>query len=162
MGIPRNLGDPVDLRSTSPAGTIRQTKSQARGRGVWHPRERKTRAQGAVPPREGNGACGMDAGSLRPFIVPSESRETEPKEADEEEREGSGYGTVRGKHRGTQRPMNVSTKQQRRAELAKQQPEMRFTSLNHSLDVDWLREAYRRLRQASAPGYDGQRVQSVS
>src|SRR5918997_5842865 len=54
--------------------------------------------------------------------------------------------------------MNVSTKQQRIAELAKQRPEMSFTSLNHYLDVDWLREAYRRLRQASAPGYDGQTV----
>jgi group II intron reverse transcriptase/maturase len=54
--------------------------------------------------------------------------------------------------------MNVSTKQQRIAELAKQQPEMSFTSLNHYLDIDWLREAYRRLRKASAPGYDGQTV----
>ena len=82
-GFPRNLGDPVDLRSQSPAGTIRPDKSQARGRGAWHPRERKTRAQGAVPPREGDGACGMDAGSLSPFIVPMESRETEPEEAGE-------------------------------------------------------------------------------
>jgi RNA-directed DNA polymerase len=54
--------------------------------------------------------------------------------------------------------MNVSTKQQRIAELAKQRPEMSFTSLNHYLDVDWLREAYRRLRKDSAPGYDGQTV----
>jgi group II intron reverse transcriptase/maturase len=54
--------------------------------------------------------------------------------------------------------MNVSTKQQRIAELAKQRPEMSFTSLNPYLDVDWLREAYRRLRKASAPGYDGQTV----
>jgi RNA-directed DNA polymerase len=30
--------------------------------------------------------------------------------------------------------------------------------LNHYLDVDWLREAYRRLRKDSAPGYDGQTV----
>jgi hypothetical protein len=80
-GFPRNLGDPADLRSKSPAGTIRLTKSQARGRGVWHPRERKTRAQGAVPSREGNKAYGMDTGSLNPFIVPLESRETEPEEA---------------------------------------------------------------------------------
>jgi RNA-directed DNA polymerase len=62
------------------------------------------------------------------------------------------------KHGGTQRPMNVSTKQQRIAELAKQRPEMSFTSLNPYLDVDWLREAYRRLRKASAPGYDDQTV----
>lgn len=54
--------------------------------------------------------------------------------------------------------MNVSTKQQRIAELAKQQPEMSLTSLNHYLDVDWLREAYLRLRKDSAPGYDGQTV----
>jgi len=71
---------------------------------------------------------------------------------------GSGHGTVRGKHRGTQRPMTGSTKQQRIAALAKQRPERSFTSLNHFLDVDWLREAYRRLRKASAPGYDGQTV----
>ncbi len=54
--------------------------------------------------------------------------------------------------------MNVSTKQQQVAELAKQRPQMSFTSLNHYLDVDWLREAYRRLRKESAPGYDGQTV----
>ena len=54
--------------------------------------------------------------------------------------------------------MNVSTKQQRIAELAKQRPKMSFTSLNHYLDVDWLREAYRQLRKDSAPGYDGQTV----
>jgi hypothetical protein len=81
LGFPRNLGDPVDLRSHLPAGTLRLTKSQARGRGLWHPRERNPRAQGAVPQREGNGAYGMDAGSLSLFIVPTESRETEPEEA---------------------------------------------------------------------------------
>lgn len=54
--------------------------------------------------------------------------------------------------------MNVSTKQQRIAELAKHKPEVSFTSLHHSLDVDWLREAYRRLRKDSAPGYDGHTV----
>jgi retron-type reverse transcriptase len=54
--------------------------------------------------------------------------------------------------------MNVSTKQQRIAELAKQRPDRSFTSLNHYLDVDWLREAYRRLRKDSAPGHDGRTV----
>jgi RNA-directed DNA polymerase len=100
----------------------------------------------------------MDTGSLHPSIVPSESRETEPEEACQEGREGSGHGTVRGQHGGTQRPMNVSTTRQRRAELATQRPDVSFTSLNHSLDVDWLREADRRLRQESAPGYDGRTV----
>ncbi|HAM50248.1 MAG TPA: hypothetical protein DCP92_05970 [Nitrospiraceae bacterium] len=56
--------------------------------------------------------------------------------------------------------MNVLTKQQRIAELAKQKPEVSFTSLNHYLDVDWLKEAYRRLRKGSAPGCDGQTVRT--
>ena len=55
--------------------------------------------------------------------------------------------------------MDVSTKQQRIAELAKSSPELSFTSLNHYLDLDWLGEAYRRLRKESAPGYDAQTVE---
>ena len=54
--------------------------------------------------------------------------------------------------------MHVLTKQQRRAELATQRPDVRVTSLHHDLDVDWLREAYRRLRKDSAPGHDGRTV----
>ncbi len=54
--------------------------------------------------------------------------------------------------------MNVSTQQQRIAELAKHRPDVSFTSLNHYLNVDWLREAYGRLRKDSAPGYDRQTV----
>jgi len=50
----------------------------------------------------------------------------------------------------------VSTKQQRIAELAKQNPTMAFTSLNHHLDAAWLREAFHRTRKDGAPGVDGQ------
>ena len=50
----------------------------------------------------------------------------------------------------------VSTRQQRIAELAKQSPQMGFTSLNHHLDLPWLREAYRRVRKDGAVGVDGQ------
>jgi retron-type reverse transcriptase len=50
----------------------------------------------------------------------------------------------------------VLTKQQRTAELAKQSPEMGFTSLNHHLDLIWLVEAYTRTRKDGAPGVDGQ------
>ena len=52
--------------------------------------------------------------------------------------------------------MDVCTKQQRLAELARQSPQMAFTPLNHYLDMDWLREAYRRTRKDSAPGVDGE------
>jgi RNA-directed DNA polymerase len=51
---------------------------------------------------------------------------------------------------------SVSTRQQRIAALAKQSPQMAFTSLNHYLDLAWLREAFRCTRKDGAPGVDGQ------
>lgn len=53
-------------------------------------------------------------------------------------------------------PESVSTKQQRIAGMARQAPEMAFTSLSHHIDMDWLREAYRRTRKDGATGIDGQ------
>lgn len=50
---------------------------------------------------------------------------------------------------------DVSTKQRRIAQLAAESPQMAFTSLNHYLDIDWLREAFRRTRKDGAPGVDG-------
>jgi RNA-directed DNA polymerase len=50
----------------------------------------------------------------------------------------------------------VSTRQQRIATLAKQSPQMGFTSLAYHIDLDWLREAYRRTRKDGAVGVDGQ------
>ena len=50
----------------------------------------------------------------------------------------------------------VSTKQQRIAELAKQAPQMGFTSLAHHIDLRWLYEAYLRTRRNGAVGVDGQ------
>ena len=50
----------------------------------------------------------------------------------------------------------VSTQQQRIAELASQSPRMAFTSLNHPIDLAWLREAYHRTRKDGAVGVDGQ------
>jgi retron-type reverse transcriptase len=50
---------------------------------------------------------------------------------------------------------NVSTKQKRIAELAEQSPQMAFTSLAYLVDIDWLKEAYRRTRKDGAVGVDG-------
>jgi len=58
----------------------------------------------------------------------------------------------------TQRSEHVYTKQRRIAEIARQRPTERLTALNHYLDVEWLTEAYHRVRRDSAPGVDGQRV----
>ncbi len=57
---------------------------------------------------------------------------------------------------GASEPDPVFTKQQRIAKLAKQAPQMGFTSLNHYLDLRWLAEAFQRTRKDGAPGVDGQ------
>jgi len=51
---------------------------------------------------------------------------------------------------------SVSTRQQRIAMLAKRSPQTAFISLNHYLDLDWLREAFHRTRKDGTPGVDGQ------
>lgn len=50
---------------------------------------------------------------------------------------------------------SVSTKRERIATLAKQSPQMAFTSLAYLMDIDWLKEAYRRTRKDGAAGVDG-------
>src|SRR5271169_5430462 len=57
---------------------------------------------------------------------------------------------------GTSKPVDVSTKQRRIAQLARQSPEMGFTSLAYYIDIDWLLEAYKRTRKDGAVGVDGQ------
>ena len=58
--------------------------------------------------------------------------------------------------------LNVSTKQERIALLAKQSPSMRFTSLNQYMDLEWLRAAFQRTRKDGASGVDGQTWQQYS
>lgn len=50
----------------------------------------------------------------------------------------------------------VSTKQRRIATLARQSPQMGFTSLNHHVDLEWLYQAYQQTRKDGAAGVDGQ------
>jgi RNA-directed DNA polymerase len=58
---------------------------------------------------------------------------------------------------GTQTPKeNISTKLQRIAELAKRRPSEGLRTLAHHIDIEWLREAYRRTRKDGATGIDGQ------
>lgn len=52
-------------------------------------------------------------------------------------------------------PTIVSPQQERIAALAKRSPQMAFTSLAYLMDVDWLKEAYRRTRKDGAVGVDG-------
>jgi RNA-directed DNA polymerase len=50
----------------------------------------------------------------------------------------------------------VSTKIERIAKLAREMPDRPLTTLAHPIDVDWLREAFRRTRKDGAVGIDGQ------
>lgn len=56
----------------------------------------------------------------------------------------------------------VSPQLQRIAELAQARPGMAFTSLNHALTLDLLRDAYRRTRKSGATGVDGQTAQEYA
>jgi RNA-directed DNA polymerase len=56
----------------------------------------------------------------------------------------------------TQGSITVSTKLERIAKLAKERPNVALTTLAHHIDMDWLREAYRRTRKDGALGVDGQ------
>jgi hypothetical protein len=49
--------------------------------------------------------------------------------------------------KGTLRPENISTRLQRVAELAREAPELVFTTLAHHIDIEFLKEAFKRTRK---------------
>jgi group II intron reverse transcriptase/maturase len=63
---------------------------------------------------------------------------------------------------GASNPDPVFTKQQRIAELAKQSPEMGFTSLAYHIDLRWLYAAFLQVRPDGAAGVDGQTVEDYT
>ena len=69
---------------------------------------------------------------------------------------------LKGKTPGTSRPERVSTKLKRIAELARIRPKVVLTTLAHHIDVEWLREAYRRTRKDGAVGVDKQTAKAYA
>jgi group II intron reverse transcriptase/maturase len=63
---------------------------------------------------------------------------------------------LEGKVTGTPISEDISTRLQRIAQLAKEDAQRAFLSLAHHIDIDFLREAYRRTRKDGAAGVDGQ------
>jgi len=57
---------------------------------------------------------------------------------------------------GTSNPRAVSTKIERIATLAKQMPGAQLRTLAHHIDIEWMKEAHRRVRKDGAAGVDGQ------
>jgi group II intron reverse transcriptase/maturase len=56
----------------------------------------------------------------------------------------------------------ISTKQQQIAKLAREAPGMAFKTLAHHIDIDWMKEAYRRTRKDGATGVDGQTAEQYA
>lgn len=63
---------------------------------------------------------------------------------------------LEGKMKETPGSQNISTKLEQIAKLAREAPGTAFTTLAHHIDIEWLREAYRRTRKDGAVGVDGQ------
>src|SRR5213594_2954301 len=57
---------------------------------------------------------------------------------------------------------SVSTRLQYIAKLAREMPGTALTSLSHHIDVEWLREAWRRTRKDAAAGVDGQTAEEYA
>src|SRR5580704_9704486 len=56
----------------------------------------------------------------------------------------------------------ISTRLERIATLARQFCDRPLTTLAHHIDLDWLREAYRRTRKDGATGVDGQTAEEYA
>lgn len=63
---------------------------------------------------------------------------------------------------GTQSSQDISTKLERIAKLARDKPGVSLLTLAHHIDVNWLREAFRRTRKGGARGVDGQSAESYA
>ena len=153
-GFPGNPGGLV-VSILKTAG-VRAPAHQARGRGRALG-VRRSEAAGArmVPPREGNEARGdgwRGVGVPHSTVEAGESSRRDPVE-------GRGHrqmDPLEGQMANTPRLDSVSTKRQRIAELARDAPEMVFTSLAHHIDMHVLRAAYAATRKDGAVGLDGQ------
>ena len=62
----------------------------------------------------------------------------------------------------TQGSLDISTKLERIAKLAKEKRGVSLLTLAHHIDLDWLREAFRRTRKGGARGVDGQSAEQYA
>src|SRR5271169_737345 len=112
------------------------------------------RRRSKVSPSEGNEVRREDCqevGASRSTAEPGE-----PPEGPWGGKEAPSYEPLERNMPGTPRPEFVFTKQQRIAELARNGPEMAFTTLAHHIDINWMHMAYAQTRKDGAVGVDGQ------
>jgi RNA-directed DNA polymerase len=158
QGLTRNLGDPVNLHQKNPVGQPRVGSRNDRGTSSDHSCEVYSHEQTGErwyrqvkeTKRDGTGA-----GSLSTPIVPIMMANRNP---ESHRREGvcRVTGPLLGNTSDSPKSQSVHTKQQRIAMLARQMPMVSIMSLSHYVDLEWMREAYRRTRKDAAAGVDGQ------
>jgi hypothetical protein len=146
------VGDPTVSGRVKRRKGRRQQKVQAHGRQVSG-----TRGSEAWDTPTGTAAAketkrrGKDAGKSEHFNGTEEAGEP-TRGTPWREEECRGTESLEGKTMETSSSSTVSTKLQRIAELAREAPERVFSSLAYHIDVDFLREAFRRTRKDGATG----------
>ena len=141
----------VDKPKGPPANEV-----QARRRAESDPlRERSDGLHRGTAERRQRSEAGRGMGSRNALEV-SEKRGNRTRGTPWREGEHRVTGLLEGKITGTPISDTVSTRLQRIAELAREAPERAFLSLAHHIDLEFLREAFRRTRKDGATGVDGQ------
>jgi len=147
----------VNLHQKNPVGQPRVTSLNDRAVFHHHPGEMQRYEQAderwyrqvKETKRDGTGA-----GSLSTPIVPQRVANHNP-ESHRRKEACRVTDPLLGDTKDSLKPENVYTKQQRIAMLARQMPEVSFMSLSHHIDIEWMREAYRKTRKDGAAGVDG-------
>jgi RNA-directed DNA polymerase len=153
-GLPRNLGDlfvstvPFGLRGAA------EQRPQAPGQRLGR-RERRCGRKRWYRQGEPNEPGGTGVQGSEGLIVPRKPANGPPGPGPVEGRGPLVNQPLEGNMAGAQEPGTVSTRRQRIAELARQDKQRAFTSLNHHLNLSWLLEAFRSTRRDGAPGVDG-------
>ena len=157
VGFSRNLGGPVVSVEETGLGESGE-QPLACGCCALRLRERSPRRCGGTAKRRKRSDAGMAAGS-RSASQYRRSGGTNPRDP-VEGREHRNAESFEGKMAETLSSTTVSTKLERIAKLAREVPHSALTTLAHHIDIDWLREAYRRTRKNGATGVDRQTAAS--
>src|SRR6266581_4862755 len=153
-GSPRNLGGPMVSAVEKPEGPPAKKGPGPQASGVRPP----VGANGGTPPRYRRAKATKQGGRGNGESERSHStREAGEPTPGTPRREGErrATGLLEGTTTGTPISGTVSTRLQRIAELAREAPKRAFLSLAHHIDVEFLREAFRRTRKDGATGVDG-------
>ena len=108
-----------------------------------------------VPPSEANERGGMGLRKSESPVVPMKPANESPKEL-VEGRGGQGVESKEGKMAETLNSGDISTRLDRIANMARTHRGQALRSIHHAIDLDWLKEAYRRTRKDGAVGVDSQ------